>query len=295
MKKTDKDLELLFESFREVPGRAAQAAVNGRTAFLEQARVLRMHSIQQASGPLRAKTHSSTAPLLGRRWSPVLITLLALVFSLAVLFGAGAATVYAAQGSLPNETLYPLKTLSEDAFLSLTLSPQARLDLTLDYTDRRLNEIAGLQSAGQPIPQMVVDRYQGELDQVLVLAAGMDNKSLPLSLEQVSDHAAGQLQKVTILVKTDSALQNVYARLQEQVQLVELGKSNPDGFRLDVTQQVKGDNRTQNSDRSTLKGTPVPPGMDKNPGGDNSGQPSGRRPDHTRDHEPTRMPRGHRP
>jgi len=272
MKKIEKDLQILFERFRDVPDRDPQKEASGRAAFLKQAEALRPRSTQPTQVRHRIRLDPMPPTFLQKVRLPVLSTLLAVILALIVVFGAGATTVYAAQSSLPDSALYPLKTFSEDALLSLTVSPQAKLDLTLDFTDRRLGEIASLQSAGQPIPQKVMDRYQGELDQALQLAAGLDDPMLARSLEQLSLHSEGQLKQLADLVnanpRTPDLLQ-LHARLQEQVQAVELGKSDPQGFRQKVQDQflaTPGNTSTEQNEQGQPKNTPGAPARGKDSG-----------------------------
>ena len=78
-----------------------------------------------------------------------------IAFALAVVafFGGTSATVYAAQDSLPDQGLYPVKLWIEDSLLALTISPPARLSTILDFADRRVAEMQGLVSAWKPVPE----------------------------------------------------------------------------------------------------------------------------------------------
>ena len=195
--------------------------------------------------------------------------LVAIFLALVLVFGGTALTVYAAQDSLPSEVLYPVKTLSEDALLSLTSSSQARLNLTLDFIDRRLAEISGLQSAGRPIPQKVVDRLQGELDQALTLTAGMDNPAMAQSLDDISQRTHGQLRAMAILVNGNPggpALVGIQALLKEQAQAVDLGKADPQWFRQKVHQLIPGGNGQQGNRSNKPLGNQNPTKTPETPG-----------------------------
>jgi hypothetical protein len=56
------------------------------------------------------------------------------------LVGASAATAVASQGSLPGDTLYPVKRLIEDARTSLTMGDDAKADILLSHARTRLDE-----------------------------------------------------------------------------------------------------------------------------------------------------------
>lgn len=66
---------------------------------------------------------------------PIIIPLL-LITSL-----SGGGVVYAAQGSLPSDMLYPVKLASEKAIETIALSDEMKLDLNLKFASRRLDEI----------------------------------------------------------------------------------------------------------------------------------------------------------
>ena len=78
-----------------------------------------------------------------------LIGLLAMLT--AVVFGGGGLTVAAAQASLPDQVLYPVKTLSEDVWQSFATSPEAQFDLSLKLAERRISEFEELTRRQQPI------------------------------------------------------------------------------------------------------------------------------------------------
>ncbi len=122
--------------------------------------------------------------------------LIAVVLAVVVFFGGSGVTVYAAQDSLPDQTLYPVKTWSEDAMLSLTGSALVRLDYVLNFSDRRVVEIEGLLAAGKPIPVGVEIRFQNQLNLALDLVAGMDDAQALQQLQQVQQRAEAQYQKM---------------------------------------------------------------------------------------------------
>jgi hypothetical protein len=237
---SDQNLEERLAFLRGVAEREPAAAAKGRMTFLEKAGALRALSSK--------RSHSNPVKLTGMfrpgyptaRRTGVMNFVRAAVLVLVILFGGGTLTVYASQGSLPGDGLYPLKMLSEDTLLSLTASPEKRLDLTLDFTDRRLTEMARLQTDGRSIPQNAVDRYNDELDQTLELAAAMQEPVIVQSLQTVSSHAEEQLRKMKGMLKGDSippALLKMQTRLQEQQNLANNGQADPQGFRQKFQEQ----------------------------------------------------------
>ncbi|MGD0612421.1 MAG: DUF5667 domain-containing protein [Anaerolineales bacterium] len=265
----DKILIDRLDLLRTVPGRDPQAAASGRENFLKQAEALGTSRSTHPEYRLAGLPRTSLFALTKKGGRPALNALVAIFLALVLVFGGTALTVYAAQDSLPSEALYPVKTLSEDALLSLTPSSQARLNLTLDFIDRRLAEISGLQSAGRPIPQKVVDRLQGELDQVLTLTAGMDNPAMAQSLDEISQRTHGQLRAMAILVNGNPggpALVGIQALLKEQAQAVDLGKADPQWFRQKVHQLIPGGNGQQGNRSNKPLGNQNPTKTPETPG-----------------------------
>ena len=189
----------------------------------------------------------------------MLNTLMAIVITITLLFGGAGATVYAAQGSLPDESLYPVKTWSEDVRLSLAGSSQGQLDLTLDFTHRRVAEIAELRADGKPIPGAAATRLQNELDAVLQIAARMEDSQMVQALEQIRLRAETQSQTMTTLMGRGSGQDNMdlvrlQERLLEQVRLTAAGEADPQGFRLQVRARVR-QNKPPQTPNSTQPGT----------------------------------------
>jgi len=169
----------------------------------------------------------------------MLTTLMAIGISIILLFGSAATTIYAAQESLPDEILYPVKIWSEDTRLSLEGSSQGQLGLILDFTDRRITEIAGLQSDGKIVPGGSVIRLQDELDAALQIAAEMEDSQMMQSLERIRLRAEAQYQTMTTLMGSGSGQDNpellrLQEQLQEQVRLAAFGEADPQGFRLQL-------------------------------------------------------------
>jgi hypothetical protein len=226
------------------PPRHPQVAARGRENFLKQAAVFRQAVSGEAD--LRHNRGISTIfPLFQRKERfPMFKTLIAVVLSVMVLFAVPGVTVAAAQGSLPDQALYPLKTWSEDAYLSITESSQTRVQVLLDFSDRRVVEMTRLLAAGHFIPETVQTRLQNELDMLLELAAGMDDVQAQKQLMIIVQRAETQLQTMTMLLSgaPDTAaplLSRAHARLQQQVQLAAMGESDMPGFRMQVRQRFQ--------------------------------------------------------
>jgi len=105
--------------------------------------------------------------------------------------------VYAAQDSLPDTPLYPVKIMSEEAQTALAFQPETKRDLLLGFADRRVNEIAALNLQGSALPESVTRRLQQQLDDALKLGAEMPASGLSQALERVGGTVQRQKQTLT--------------------------------------------------------------------------------------------------
>jgi hypothetical protein len=173
-------------------------------------------------------------------------------------------TVSAAQDSFPGDTLYPLKEISEDIRLSLTRSPQARLDVTLDYTNRRVDEITHVLATGKPLTAQASDRFQVELESALQLAAQMEDTQMQNALGKIKNHAENQAMTIEELIsnlpeQAEPAIVHLQERLREQVKLSTDGKNDPQTFRLEIRERQNrpsGSHKPTATDNDTTS-TPV--------------------------------------
>jgi Domain of unknown function (DUF5667) len=278
----DPKLNNVLDDLRSVPPRNLEAAAHGKATFLKQAAIIRS-TVSRKQEARHNNWINTNIPVFPRKERSLMFnTILAIVLAVTVFFGGTGITAYAAQDSLPDQTLYPVKTWSEDTILSLTGSPLARLNHVLNFSDRRTAEIAGLLSAGNPIPEKVVARLQNELEQALELAAGMDDPQMVQQLEQIRMRAETQLQTMTALMSgvpesEKPALLQAQVRLQEQIQLASMGQADPQAFRLQVQQRLQNQagsgkqtpesgNGPRRSATQNPTGTPVPSGKGYGPG-----------------------------
>jgi hypothetical protein len=238
----ESQIEKSLEALQPFPPRNPVAAVRGRANFLRQANENNpeiLHEKDYRTG----NRLTSIFPIFPRKERiPVVNTLFAVVMVIAALFGGTGVTVAAAQSSLPDQTLYPVKTWSEDALLAMTVSAQTRLRYELDFSDRRVTEISDLLSAGKVVPAQVMTRLQNEQQNMLELAAGMNDPLMVQQLEQVRLRLETQLQIMTGLMarsqgSAQADLQQVRDRIQQQLQLAAIGVTDPQDFRLQVRQQ----------------------------------------------------------
>ena len=98
-------------------------------------------------------------PLWGwqRRWAIALAAVLILIL-------AGAGTVTASTGSLPGDTLYPVKTATEKVQGFFTFNSEAKANIHMKLAQRRLDEIKLLVKGNRSIPQSLLAVMNTETD-----------------------------------------------------------------------------------------------------------------------------------
>ncbi len=182
----------LLEVLQETPERDPRAAIRGRAKFLAEARSL--HAAVSPSPFHRLKQWIATNPIFGIRKerSAMMTAITSILLALAILLGGGGITAYAAQDSLPNDALYPVKLFLEDAQYSLTNNPVEQVELLAQFTSNRLDEIATLVSEGEEVPEEVTTDLQVEQNGMLILAAGLDEENTVSALLHIRDQTRDQ-------------------------------------------------------------------------------------------------------
>jgi uncharacterized membrane protein YgcG len=257
MKPEGKELEQrgrkLFEPLANVQARNPQKANSRRRQFLAEA-----SSVLAEISPVQPVSISPFQRLNG--WIAGIINpfnrkervsmfsvLTAVVVTLSILFGGAGATVYAAQGSLPTDTLYPVKIFSEDLRVNLAAEPQGQLNVLLDLADRRVDEIGALVAQGEPVPEEVMTRFQSQMQSAYQIAAGLEGDGQIQAMEKIQLRAENQV-RVLNLVEPPTTGQGtltreqVKAMLQEQIRQAQNGMVVPlqlqQQYRLQLNQGV---------------------------------------------------------
>ena len=282
----DEYINGLLNRLRRVTPLNPRAVAEERAKFLAQGEIFRAAVSQPGNRRHIGWINTFVLAFQRKERKPMLNALLAIVMSVTVLFGGAGATVYAAQGSLPDQPLYQVKTWSEDARLSLTSSAQGKLDLNLEFADRRVAEIVRLQAAGKTISEGVSARFHQELNAALKIAAGMDDPQMLPALVQIRQQAEVQAQVMAAVMNAganqgDPVLARVQERLQEQARLAAAGEADPQGFRIQVRDRDRVNRPTQTPHPTqpgtaihTPGATPEPTGTSYGPG-PGAGHPTG--------------------
>ncbi len=195
-----------------------------------------------------------------------------------IILAASATTVYASRESLPGDSLYPVKMLSEDATIALAFSTESRINYEMDFADRRISEMQTLAASGVSIPLEVNDRLQNELDAILQYAAELEDTLILKLMPLLRLRSEVQLQAVDgLLTRVPEgdlpAVLQAQTRIREQIRLCAMGESDPQGFRMQVRQRYQY--RNGSGDSSTSKngtdGTPDTAGQGGNGYGPDQG------------------------
>lgn len=194
-------------------------------------------------------------------------TLIALIVTVSLMFGSAGA-VFAAQDSQPNDILYPVKILSEDARLGLAAGPQTEMDLALTFAARRVGELAVMVQTGDPVPEELGYRLENHVNLALRAAAGLEDPEIGPALEQARVRLQEQLHILNTAqangpLGNDPVLERVQARLRVQIGLADLGLEDPVAFRLRLRQTATA---TEDPSVTPEPGAGYGPGLQKTPG-----------------------------
>jgi hypothetical protein len=296
---TSKNMEINAELnnrlgiLRDQPARNPQRAARGKAAFLAECKEMQKSfdlSISQSAQPRH--THwmyilQSIFSGFRKEKSPMFGALSTIFLIVSIVLGGSGITVAAAQTSLPDQVLYPVKTWSEDVRAVVTGSSQAQLELALEYTNRRIEEIQKLIQTGKVPPKTIQTRMQEEIDQALRLAAGQPDQDAVQSLALISEQLQEHEQSLIHLgpqanVQAGAILEQVSMVVRDRLQLCDQGIQDPAALR----QQLRDRDRLQDSEATPsvtkttgvgnpwTTGTPTP-GSSYGPGpnGGNNGNP----------------------
>ncbi|MBL7163142.1 MAG: hypothetical protein ISS57_11085 [Anaerolineales bacterium] len=173
-------------------------------------------------------------------------TFIAVVLAMGLLLGGGAAaTVYAAQDSLPASPLYPVKLFSEDVRLELSDDPREQLDLLTQFNERRVAEITQLVENGEALPEDLGNRLQVQTYLMLQLAAGMDESAL-LQVQSRLRELVQVMEKLQTNQpeNADPQLVQIHAMLEGQHQIAQTALDDPGFFQTQFgNQQAQGDSQ----------------------------------------------------
>lgn len=257
----DPHLEVWFSSLRTVPSRPPQAVQRGRREFLAQVRSLSIPVSKTIDRRLNRWQETFRKHLNFKEYSPMYATIASFILILALMFGGTGATVLAAQGSLPDQPLYQVKTFAEDLALRSTLQNELRLQMVLEYAGLRVTEMNRLREMDMAIPETAYQRLQLHLDQALGIAAQSGEKDMIRLLEQIRERLQAQIQELSPGLEQDPLLSQAREMIQSRLSWAEMGLDEPEQFRLQVQVRSRFSDPPQvNQDSSPGPGPAQAPG-----------------------------------
>lgn len=139
--------------------------------------------------------------------------LASVLVGLVVIGAAGGSVVYAAQSSLPGDTLYPVKTGVENLQLALTTNPVAKANLHLKLAQQRINEVTEQVKLDRHFDSQTLDTVKQQLNSaVSELSESKDTKAVDKILSRMSADTLNQQ------LELEQALTNVPASSQPVLQ-----------------------------------------------------------------------------
>jgi hypothetical protein len=230
----DPTVVALLERLRNVPERNPQIAVGRRAAFLTEAKIFAQNA-SPASNPFPMAWYKKLFTPV--QMSPSFKFSLTILLVIGILSGAGVFGVAAAQNSLPNELLYPIKTLSEDLRLDLTSEASTRLALDMEFSNRRVDEILATFQTDTLPPPVVMARLTNQLESALENAASLPDTQAAPALLEIGNKLRIHAQKLNQmqLSRPNPGQQEVKNQLQSvlaaNLSLAEAGSAQPTWLR----------------------------------------------------------------
>ncbi len=262
-------------ALHQVSPRSPEKAVIGRAEFLKEAQsIARTVSKPEERRPNRWMGALQSLFVNSRKeHSPMVSPLAMILIVMSLLFGGSGLTVAGAQSSLPDQPLYGLKLLSEEARLILTSSAETKLQLQLEFADRRSSEIQNLIEGGLLPSDLTQNRYQAHVEQTLQLASDMPEEQAIQAMEQIRLRLRHQQQAfLNLNPNTNPQCGAVVARirqmLQQHLQWVEEGLADPVRLRARMRQHLWQQPQPDTNDGATI---PSPVSITGMPGGSGMG------------------------
>ncbi len=240
----DPEIEKKLAALRHVPLRSSEKAALGRAAFLAQAQsfaeAVSKSAKQRPNGWIRA--FQSIFAIPQKEHSPMFSPLITILIAFSLVLGGGGLTVAGAQSSQPDQPLYSVKLLSEEARLQLAANTDDALRLHLQFIDRRAAEIKAIFASGKAPSMPVQNRYQNQVEQTMRLAVSMADPQAAQALEEIRLHLQNQQQDFLQLnpnanPQAEASLSALQQMIQQHLQWITEGLADPSQLRLLLQQQ----------------------------------------------------------
>ena len=262
--KLDPRLAALLDEIKPASARNPQAAARARSRF-----------VAQAVSASEERRHNWWTTIFQQKEKFAMNMLMSALVILGLLFG-GSATVSAAQDDLPNQPLYQLKLMSEDAKVWLASDPGLKIEMLMEQVQTRTEEMAALTLAGITPPAELTIRTQDRIQQALHIASSLDDASMVVAMEQIRTHLQTQEQLMIRLqdgscTECEPILQQTREMLHNQLGQIESDLIDPEAFR----NQNQNQNQVRTTQTPLATGSAVTPQTSCTPALDGTGQQNG--------------------
>jgi hypothetical protein len=219
-------VRLTYQAVPEPPGGLAA----GRERMLA---VAVQQQVRQKTATA-ATVAQTLAPRLRLVFASRLVVNLLVIVVLTIALGGG--MVLAAGHSVPGDWLYPVKLAAEDTRLAFVRAPAARVDLLLDLVGERTEEIKALAAVSDLLPDAVIARMEGHIEQALIQAAQLDDAEMVDLLQKAAErmHTQARVLKnvqATAPQQVQAGLARAVVACQRGVEAAEEGMRVPQAFR----------------------------------------------------------------
>ena len=262
--KLDPRLAALLDEIKPASARNPQAAARARSRF-----------VAQAVSASEERRHNWWTTIFQQKEKFAMNMIMSALVVLGLLFG-GSATVSAAQDDLPNQPLYQLKLMSEDAKVWLASDPGLKIEMLMEQVQTRTEEMAALTLAGITPPAELTIRTQERIQQALHIASSLDDASMVVAMEQIRTHLQTQEQLMIRLqdgscTECEPILQQTREMLHTQLGQIESDLIDPEAFR----NQNQNQNQVRTTQTPLATGSAVTPQTSCTPALDGTGQQNG--------------------
>lgn len=262
--KLDPRLAALLDEIKPASARNPQAAARARSRF-----------VAQAVSASEERRHNWWTTIFQQKEKFAMNMLMSALVILGLLFG-GSATVSAAQDDLPNQPLYQLKLMSEDAKVWLASDPGLKIEMLMEQVQTRTEEMAALTLAGITPPAELTIRTQERIQQALHIASSLDDASMVVAMEQIRTHLQTQEQLMIRLqdgscTECEPILQQTREMLHNQLGQIESDLIDPEAFR----NQNQNQNQVRTTQTPLATDSAVTPQTSCTPALDGTGQQNG--------------------
>lgn len=262
--KLDPRLAALLDEIKPASARNPQAAARARSRF-----------VAQAVSASEERRHNWWTTIFQQKEKFAMNMIMSALVVLGLLFG-GSATVSAAQDDLPNQPLYQLKLMSEDAKVWLASDPGLKIEMLMEQVQTRTEEMAALTLAGITPPAELTIRTQERIQQALHIASSLDDASMVVAMEQIRTHLQTQEQLMIRLqdgscTECEPILQQTREMLHNQLGQIESDLIDPEAFR----NQNQNQNQVRTTQTPLATGSAVTPQTSCTPALDGTGQQNG--------------------